>query len=736
VVLVSKGAAAGMHEWSFSIADLTPLFRPRSVAIVGASRAPGKNSHYVVRNLVRCGYAGRIFPVNPVAEEIEGLPCYASLAEIPERPDCAMLVIPASETVEATQQCADAGVRAVIIGASGFAEMGTAEGVSRQAQLKQIAHASGMILLGPNTNGILNANDRLSLGYNAEHGERFEAGPVSIISHSGALFGGVVRTLRHFGVGISKFVPVGNEAALNMLDILEYVIDDAATGVIGLVMEGISDGARLRRLAKRAREAVKPIVALKVGRSMVGIEAALAHSSRLAGGTRAYDALLLACGIASVRSVEALTGACALLAMREQAAIRSDRRLICVATSGAGGALMADFAADRHMVLAGGSRGEWEGEVAAATAKLKTSGRIRNPIDMGSLARDWSQLGLIYAALERDGLNGPTAVYAHIAPQPKMNEILLSSLAERKQRTGAPIVIVAPGGLDDDIEARYIDHGIPVYHDITTCFESLNCHFSTLADDASALVQTIADTPDVRDLADLLRGTCGTSGTTRVLSELASATIIRAAGVPVVESRIVASSAEAVETADQLQYPVVLKALAPGIAHKNAYGLVTANIFDAATLSKAYRRLERRITDLGHLRTEVTLLVQPMIASMAELIIGISSEPSLGLFLVAGLGGIHAEELDEAVLIAIPASREAIVSSIASSVVGRILARVSKDSGRDDIVGRLVDAMQALQRIATLYPDLIESVDINPLLLTPTGFTAVDALVVVAAEAS
>ena len=224
-----------------------------------------------------------------------------------------------------SRACAAKGVRTAVIGASGFAEAGTDEARARQDEIATIARRAGMRLIGPNTNGIYNAAAKLSLGYNAAHAYAIAPGPVSIISHSGALFGGFVRSLRGFGVGLAKFVPVGNEADLDMLDILDHCIEDDATAVIGLAIEALPSGARFRALAEKAAAQGKPIVALKIGRSAVGVGAALAHSSRLAGGARAYEALFAACGVASVRSVEALAATCALLARWPGASSRSTR---------------------------------------------------------------------------------------------------------------------------------------------------------------------------------------------------------------------------------------------------------------------------------------------------------------------------------------------------------------------------------------------------------------------------
>ncbi len=687
---------------------LDALFRPRSIAVIGASRTPGKLGHAVVRNLVRGGFSGRVFPINPAGGAIEGQACFRALADLPERAECAMVVIPASKCVAAVEQCAAAGVRAVVVGATGFAEMGTAEGSARQDALARIARERGMLLLGPNTNGFFNAADQVSLGYNAEHAERFPAGAVSVVAHSGALFGGFARTLRQLGGGLSKFIPVGNEAGVGMLDVVEYLIADASTRVIALVVEALSSGARLRRLAEAARRAGKPIVALKLGRSAVGVEATMAHSSRLAGKPRAYDALFAACGIPVVRSIEALAGASVILADRGERSVGGDQRLVCVSTSGAGGSLLADFAAAHGLTMAGDGGGEWQGRAGAAIAREPARGRLRNPIDTGSLGRDWSQVGDLFALLEADGITGPTAVYAHLAPNPAQDRMLQTVLIERRRRTATPIVVMAPGRLDAALEAAYVEAGIPVFHDLPTGFDSLRCHYASLP--------RPVETPAVRAAIELPRAT-------GILDEITSADLLRQAGVPMVESRAFAAIAEGEDIAGRIGYPVVLKALAPGIAHKSAQGLVATGIADADALRRHFQAIERNLAAHGHARDAVTFIVQPMRRGEAEFIIGVSHEKPLGHFLVAGWGGVHAEALDQVSLLAIPAGAAAIRTWLEASPLARLLARLAA-------MDAVAAALAGLDALVAGSGGLIQSIDVNPLLVGRGFCVGVDALIV------
>ena len=694
-------------------ATLRALFAPRHVAVIGASRTPGKIGHSVVHNLIKGGFAGRIFPINAAGGEVEGLACLRSAAELPDAVDCAMLVVPAKETVAAIRACADKGVRSAIIGAVGFAETGTAEGRQRQDEVASLARRAGLRLLGPNTNGITNTSASLSLGYNAAHGYAIAPGPVSIVSHSGALFGGLIRTLEQFGVGLSKFVPVGNEADLDMLDILDYAIEDPDTQVIGLAIEALANGARFRELAVRAKARGKPIVALKVGRSAAGVGAALAHSSRLAGGARAYDALFAACGVASVRSVEALAATCALLARYPENG--ADARLICVTTSGAGGALLADHAAERGFALAGDAIGEWQGEAGAAIAAMDSRGHLRNPLDVGALA-DWPDLARIYQLLELDGFVGPTVCYAHIAPRPEQDATLLAVLRGRKERTRAPIVVIAPGGLAPELEQQYRESGIALFHETALGFDVLAAHHAAHA--PASFVKSLAPSPAARAAAARLAG-----APNDVLSEADSAAILRQLGVPLVESREATTLAQAGAGAEAVGYPVVLKAMVPGVAHKNAAGLVITSISNKAELERAHAVLTQRTRG----KADARFLLQPMLPAKFELIVGVSRETQLGHFLVFGLGGVNAELFDRVLLLPIELDVAAMTARIAGSRLGALLRTAGTPSAFD----RLQPILAGLQQLILAAPDRIESVDLNPVIVTKDNdLMAVDALIV------
>lgn len=712
---------------------LRPLFQPAHVAVIGASSTPDKHGNVAMRYLIRAGYPGRISPVNPNGGEVEGIACCRSIKDVPARVDCALLVVPAAAAVEAIRECAGAGVRSAIIGANGFAELGTEEGRARQAELTAIARASGMRIVGPNTNGILNATDRLSLGYNTSHGDPLHPGPVSIAAHSGALFNSIAPRLRRFGVGLSKFVPVGNEADLDMLDFLEFFIADEATGVIGLIIEGLSDGGRLRKLASDAREAGKPIVALKLGRSAAGAGATIAHSSRLAGSARAYAALLRECRITTVPTIEAMAGACALLAGRGSQP--ENPSLVCVTSTGGGGSLLADHAMDHGIKLAGGANGEWTGSAAAAIASFAGAGPICNPIDGGNLT-NWKQLDTLLAAIEVDGLRGPLLAFLHMLPQLSVDRTIVNSLVHRRARTASPSVVVAPGGLRGEIEEQYFQEGIPVFSDLATCFDSLRCLYDELGFAREHPRSENAPPPaplPAETLATLHQA--AKAGQDGFLSELESADVLARAGVPMVESRVVGSADGAIAAAEAVGYPVVLKAASREIAHKNDAGLVAVGLADAAALRQAFARMDAQVRALGLAGATTQFLLQPMLPARAELIVGTTYEAPLGHFLLAGLGGIHAELLDSTVLLPMPMPRDDIRRRIAGSRLGALLVKLGGRSQADGaILDAVVDALAALQSLVLASDGLIKSIDVNPLLVSDGRCIAVDALIVLAAD--
>ena len=700
---------------------LQPLFAPGSVAIVGASGTPGKYGNTVLRYLKAGGFAGPIYPINPEGGHHEGLPFYRSLADVPGRIDCAYSIVPAAATPKVARDAAAADVRALILGASGFAEMGTDDGRARQRDIADVARAAGMVLLGPNTNGIWNAHHGLALGFNASHGERMTPGAISVAAHSGALFDSFLPRLTAMGGGIAKLVPLGNEATLDMQDVIEALIDDPETRVIGLIMEAIGEGARLRVLARKARAAGKPIFALKLARSAAGQTAAIAHSSRLAGSARAYDALFRAAGIVTVRSIETLAATCTIACQPGALSMSGDTRLLGVSGSGGGCSIIADHAADRGISLAGDieGRGIWTGETARVIKGFTDAGHIRNPIDGGNL-HGYDKLPAILDATLRDGVTGPLVYFAHRLPTAKGDLAYLDPILARKTRCVAPVVVLSPGGLRPETAARCREHGLPVFSDAATCFDALRA-ICDVNDRPDAAANEPPHEPSDTKASEIARR-IDASKNPHLLDEIEAAALLRLVGVPMIESRAVATVQDAHAAAGAIGYPVVMKAIVPGVAHKNDAGHVMLGLADAAAVGAAYARLSRDVAEHGG-----TVIVQPHARGRHELLLGVTHEPGLGHFLLIGLGGVQAEILDETHLFPIPMGRSQLLDALAATRLARLL----RPSGEGYApLGDIADAMLALQSLALAAPRRIQSIDVNPLLVCADRVVAVDALIV------
>ena len=668
---------------------LHTLFHPRAVAVIGASDDTTKHGYIVLNNVRAAGFTGGIYGISRRLKEVDGIPCYPDLAALPEPVDVAFLAIPAEAAVQAVRDCARAGLAAAIVGSAGYAESLEAGGAERQAELARVAAEEGIRIVGPNCNGIYNAHLPLSIGFNTSHAKRQPAGGISIFSHSGALFDAMAGRLRMLGAGLSLFASAGNEADLSVLDYMEYAIGHAPTRVIALLIDSLDDGTRFRRLALQAAAAGKHVVALKIGGSEAGARAAVAHSSRIAGDNAAYQALFEASGVATVASLEGFMTAAALLD-------RYGRRpggLGAMSTSGAGASLLADRCAALRVPLAA---------LAPDTHRRIDShrmfSRIGNPLDLG-----------IFGGMRRAGevpslLAGDAGVAAALALVHSMNpwqgDPIRAALANARETSGKPLLIVAPGGMPDTERAWYETRDMPVFSETDIVLEAIGAMLTPLP--VAMPEGSAVSTPSLPQ---------------RTLTEPESLNLLRAFAVPVVNTVECGTIDAVLSAAEQAGWPVVLKGVAEGVAHKSDIGLVRTHLRDAAALRAAY-------ATLGTARA----IVQPMVPASLEAIAGISRSPGVGLVLLCGLGGIYAEALRDACLWPVPVSREAIADKLAHSSLGRVLA--SPRWQHPDAARAFIDLLLALQNLAVALGDRLEAVDINPVMLGAMGAVAVDALVV------
>ncbi len=690
---------------------LHTLFHPRAVAVIGASDDTTKHGYIVLNNVRAAGFTGGIYGISRRLKDVDGIACYSDLAGLPEPVDVAFLAIPAEAAVQAVRDCARAGLSAAIVGSAGYAESLEAGGAERQAELAHIAAAEGIRIVGPNCNGIYNAHLPLSIGFNTSHAKRQPAGGISIFSHSGALFDAMAGRLAMLGAGLSLFASAGNEADLSVLDYMEYAIGHAPTRVIALLIDSLDDGARFRRLALQAAAAGKHVVALKIGGSEAGARAAVAHSSRIAGDNAAYAALFEASGVATVASLEGFMTAAALLDRYG----RGPGGLGALSTSGAGASLLADRCAALGVPLA-----SLTPDTHRRIDSHRMFSRIGNPLDLGIFG-GMRRAGEVPALLANDAGVGATLALVH-SMNPWQGDPIRAALANARETSGKPLLIVAPGGMPDTERAWYEAHGMNVFTETDIVLEAIGAVLTPLP---AALPEVHGHPgpvppdrcdrvpPDQTGHANAVPRVLPS----RALTEPESLRLLRDFGVPVVETIDCATFDAARAAAEQVGWPVVLKGVAEGVAHKSERGLVRTNLRDTAALQAEYDTL-----GTPH------AIVQPMVPAALEAIAGISRSPGVGLVLLCGLGGIYAEALRDVCIWPIPVPREAIAAKLAQSSLGRVLA--SPRWQHQAAARALIALLLALQDLAVALGDRLEAVDINPVMLGTAGAVAVDALVV------
>lgn len=690
------------------------LFNPRSIAIVGASADPLKLSHRPLEYLRHGGYAGEIFVVNARADEVAGLRSYACVADLPAVPDVAFLVVPGAQALQAAMECAKLGVGSAVVASTGFAEAGE-EGAIRQLALTALSREWGIRFVGPNTNGLYATHQRLSLGYNAAHAQVLAEGPVSIVSHSGALFSTLSARMNTGGVGLSKFVAVGNEADLDMLDFFEYLVDDPQTQVILLVLEALRDGARFLDIAARAQAAGKPVAVLKLGMTQAGAASTNAHSSRLAGSARAYRALLDAAGVAQVSSVEALVAFARLVQTQPPGWQPLGLGLGVLTASGGGGTLIADAAVAQGLEVAALSDAATQ-----ALTRIKGSPGLLNPLDVTSVGGTPSS-GATAALLAGDGPVDAVVAFLHTLPSAVGRETFARAIGDARRGSGKPHLVIAPGTLPAEQAALLSSQGVPVFTDSASAMEAL------------AALMKAAHNRRSRGPADpevnLSALPAGAAGQARALNEIAAMRLFTEAGIPCVARAIVADAAAAKAFAAQCGTPIVLKGVVDGIEHKSDVGLVQLHLDTPDKVAQAFERIERAMVDLpvpGH------VCAQQMMRGELELIVGVVHEAPLGRFLLMGLGGRYAEAIDDVQLLRMPAGRDAVRAFVLSGTVGRVVTahRWPRASTLEDIV----DVLERLQTLTVTLGPALQAMEINPLLIGDAAPVALDALIVLTPE--
>jgi acetate---CoA ligase (ADP-forming) len=696
--------------------ELAVFFEPRSVAVIGASRDPGKVGGSVLANLRAAGFEGRVWPVNPSADVVQGLPAVASLLAIEDPVDLAVIAVPAQAVLPALKDCVDRGVRGAVVISAGFRESGES-GRAREAELRAWLSSKPIRVLGPNCLGWIRPSRRLNATFAPGMPP---AGEIAFLSHSGALATAILDWARLRRLGFAFFATLGNQADLTESDVLAAAADDPETRVIAAYLEGLADGRRFFE-ALRATTTRKPVVILKAGRSPEGIRAVSSHTGALAGSDVAFEAAVRQAGGVRVRSVEDLFDLARCLASQPRP---RGRRLLVVTNGGGLGVIAADSARDAGLEVTALEPAVQK----RLRAVLPTTASVGNPVDL---------VGDADAARYANGLRavGPDAnvdaALVIMTAQASTDAVgIARAILGATRDWSRPVVAAFVGGDRVAPGARILEEtGLPCY-----AFPEP----AVLAVAGMALVSErgwahqpelpLPAVPDgARAALDRLRATGAD-----LLGLLDLAPLLLAYGIPILTPRLAATADDAAAVARALRAPVALKIVSADISHKSDVGGVALGLDSPDDVGRAASAMLLRVRAERPDATINGFLVQPMAPAGKELLLGAVRDPQFGPLVMVGFGGIYVEVLRDTATRLAPLSLADAGRMLDELRMAPILRGVRGEGPVDRAA--LVETIARFGRLAADCADLLAEMELNPLIATPTGVVAVDARATIAAR--
>jgi acyl-CoA synthetase (NDP forming) len=680
------------------------LFSPRAIALVGASGDAAKHTARPLRFLRKHGYTGRVVPINASRGEVLGERAWPSLTEAPGEIDHAFVMTSGESVEHALEECGARGIPVVSILSGGFADAG-AEGAARQARLVARARVLGVRLLGPNSMGVIDIPGRVPLTVNAVlEIDSLPAGTTSVISQSGAMLGTVLSRGAPRGLGFSKLISVGNEADLGIGELVDLLVEDAATRVILLFLETVRDSARLAAAARNAHVAGKPVVAYKLGRSRLGEALARSHTGALAGADAAVDAYFRDCGIVRVDLLETLIEIAPLLCGRSPPGLSHAARVAVVTTTGGGAASVVD-----RMGMHGLETLVPDASLRARLAALDVHNLDSPIIDLTMAATDKVYADVLEALLDSPACDAVLAVVgssAQFHPQLAIEPILRSSI------TTKPLVAFLTPHAERSL-ALLAERGIAAFRTPESCADALAAFFAWRAPRRVS---------DKAAAASRFEWPGGLPCQGR-LNEAQALVLFSALGVPSVESAI----ARAPRYEHGLAYPVAAKILSSDIAHKTEAGGIALHISSRSEFDEQARALLASVAATQPAARVEGIIVQRMEAGLAEVIVGYRHDALVGPLVLVGAGGALAELYGDYALRLAPVSEQEAATMI-EEVKGLATLRGYRNLPRGD-VGALARAVAALSRLALVAGQPVAEAEINPLIVKSKGVVAVDGLV-------
>lgn len=693
--------------------SINAILNPRSIAFIGASDNIDKWGGVLLHLAQKFRYAGAIFPINPKSDSIQGLPAFRSILDVPEPIDLAVITINAHSVEQAILECASHGVRAVMVVTAQFAETG-AEGARMQARILEITRRAGIAMIGPNCMGVLNANQNLALLNSTALLESFTEiprGRIGVVSQSGAIVGAMIARAGHVGAGFSSCVTLGNQADLEICDFFDYLVDDPDTDVICLYMESASSAERLFSIAQRARQAGKPVLITKAGRTQQGAQAVASHTASMAG---TYDTFVSRCQDAGILvqtdPLQMLLTAQTILSFPPPPATG----IAFFSASGGAGALASDALSDHGLHPA-----ELSEATRTALAEFFTPSNQQLPYDMGTavVGPAKSRPDLTQASMEpifAEPAVG-TCIYV-MTPQWTMTEVA-RIFTQLGRKHGKPALVVnSASGITESMRLALLELGVPF-------FPSLHEALLTVRDLQWLHAYTGPGKVETSTLPPELLSYTSTLGP-GLLHEDQAKKLLSLAGIDVAAGQLATTAEQAILLAEAIGYPVVLKIVAEGVTHKSDMGGVQLDLANAEAVRQAFADI-RQAAAQQPAGTFIGCLVQPMLSGDAELMVGSLYDEQFGAFLMIGAGGTLVELMKDTKLLPAPASVEAIEKAIRGL---QIFPLLNGYRGRKPAnITAIAETAHRVSVVAAALGARMPELDINPLAISGDRSVALDA---------
>ena len=688
--------------------SIDALFNPASIAVVGASQREESIGQRVIRNLVRFGFQGSVYPVHPTNAEVAGLACHKSLADIPGPVDAVFIGLPAAQGPGVLEEAGKRGVRAAYINASGFADA-DAEGVALQAELRAIAARYDMALCGPNNLGLFNVHRKYA-PWTPRYASELVPGPVAVISQSGTMALMLCQDERK--LGLAYVVTCGNEGVLGAAEYLDYVVRDDTVKTVLLFLETIRNPDLFAAAAHEAHRRGKRVIALKSGASDAGRALVAAHTGSLAGEDRFYDAFLRSCHVTRVHSPDELIESALLFTAHSQGA--KGRGFMAVTLSGGEAALIADNAPALGLALPPLTPATRE----ALMPAFPPFGKPSNPLDAWGLGFSPERFRIVLDALVADASLGAIgfSIVANTegGPDGVYGRQMAEACAEIAGKHDKAIVFMnatAGAGPNREIKKVLDGAGIPYLSGMRTSLASI-AHWLR------------PDEPVRQAIAADAQWAARCNG---LKSEVEGFALLREAGVPMARAVAAGSAAEAVAAAETFGYPVVLKGCAPSLPHKSELGLVKVGLANAEAVKAAHADLSARLAKALPPGAPGEVVVQEMAGEGVELIIAVRNDPMLGSFVVVGPGGLLVEVMGKASVRQGPVDLATAEKMLDETAAGALVCGVR---GRGPFDRKAAAAaIVALSRAGAKLHGAAATLEINPLIVTAGGALGVDLLI-------